>query len=1072
MHDRTPDGTPTVDLGPSEEPRPAGDQPATPASAFDPPKERFEAVGELGRGGMGRVDDAYDRALGRPVAIKHMLSTSAVALGRFEREARITARLEHPGIVPIHDAGRGPDGTPYYVMRRVDGQPLDATIGTKLAERLALIPNVLAACDAVAFAHARGIVHRDIKPTNILIGPFGETLVIDWGLAREIGETDDGPAVVEPSDPQLTVAGTVAGTPGFMAPEQARGEAVDARADVFALGATLFYVLSGELPYGSASATEMVDLAGAGRTPNWRVIPSDVPPELRAIAVKAMASEASERYPDAGALAADLRQFITGNLVGAYDYGPVARFVRFVRRHRAAVAVALVSAIVVGVIAVLSIRRILAERDDATTARALAETRQQETASMRDRLLVEHALELANTDPIAAIAALRTLTPDSSHWREARIAAAQAYVRGIPFGFAGTSTAGFGYLQIRNDSKLAAIGDYRGGRVTIVDLVARTNHVIDTPCGTMIGVVWIGPGHVACGTDDLIAIVDITTGRTRTLPIDLQTLRGDHGSVVWITTTSHRLLELDDPGGELRELATGFDEVETSPLLDEALVRRGNTFEVWSGTTRLHFEIAGAPLSISTTMTIRDHRIVVYENSRIHAWRIEAGHLTPITGIPNRRYSGFDIIDHRIYLWSYDGVFVYDEGQYIGTMVSVGMEFRTPRGFVVALGDGEIEVIDRDGRFRIQRRASTIRRAETSIDGRFVVTLGQSGDTLVWDLERVRPKRIWIDRGTLISRLTSHYVWTQDLLDGLKRVSVTTGKIEEVVPRAITGTVLVPDNETWAGVQHVELFHVHDLTTDHQLAFETSLECEDGVGFVFVRADATLWRWRPGHDEATQLASLPHVPPELAAAGDFVVMQFEGQAIAERRRISTGALEHAPVPVGSMIGILDDGTVWARKPDGSALRWDVGGQPIGVDVGGSVNAFVTDHDRVALYTQRALMLMIGNERHFVPIESSSFAWAGHTTAVTTNAAGDPQVTDMISGLGYKLPEAAYVGVQQPVASDDRIAIIGELGLRHGDAIGVDLWTVDPPEDPAALRAWLSTITNARPIAGTTSYEWP
>ena len=215
-------------------------------SAFEPPDDRFETRSELGRGGMGRVDEAFDRALGRPVAIKHMLSPSGTELARFEREVRITARLEHPGIVPIHDAGRSADGTPYYVMRRVDGRPLSEVARDKsLDERLALVPNVLAACDAVAFAHARGVIHRDIKPTNILIGPFGETLMIDWGLAREIsGDTlADTPSL--PSQPDLTRAGTVAGTPGFMSPEQARGEGVDARADVFALGVTLFYVLAG-----------------------------------------------------------------------------------------------------------------------------------------------------------------------------------------------------------------------------------------------------------------------------------------------------------------------------------------------------------------------------------------------------------------------------------------------------------------------------------------------------------------------------------------------------------------------------------------------------------------------------------------------------------------------------------------------------------------------------------------------------------------------------------------------------------------------------------------------------------
>ena len=178
---------------------------------------------------MGVVVEAHDRALDRPVALKHMLSASAADLARFEREARITARLEHPGIVPIHDAGRDADGTPYYVMRRIDGVQLDTLVDRRtFPERIARVPNVLAACDAVAFAHARGVIHRDIKPANILIGPFGETLLIDWGLACTVGDAaaDEG----RPSAPMLTQVGAVAGTPGFMAPEQARAEPLDARA--------------------------------------------------------------------------------------------------------------------------------------------------------------------------------------------------------------------------------------------------------------------------------------------------------------------------------------------------------------------------------------------------------------------------------------------------------------------------------------------------------------------------------------------------------------------------------------------------------------------------------------------------------------------------------------------------------------------------------------------------------------------------------------------------------------------------------------------------------------------------
>ncbi len=203
--------------------------------------------------------------------------------------------------------------------------------------------------------------------------------MIDWGLAREIQRIE--PIESEPAasgaalvivDDVHTVAGAAVGTPGFMAPEQARGEVVDARADVFALGATLFHVLTGQLLYCPIQPTEMIAVAAAGEPPRWRALPPRVPPELRAILDKALAADPAQRYGDAGALAADLRQFVTGNLVGAYEYGALARLARFARRHRAAIAIAVTSAILLAATAIVSVQRIIAERDDARRAREIA----------------------------------------------------------------------------------------------------------------------------------------------------------------------------------------------------------------------------------------------------------------------------------------------------------------------------------------------------------------------------------------------------------------------------------------------------------------------------------------------------------------------------------------------------------------------------------------------------------------------------------------------------------------------------------------------------------------------------
>ena len=221
-------------------------------------KGRYASGEEIARGGMGRVVEATDTLLDRVVAVKEALTTDPEALRRFARETKITARLEHPSIVPVYDAG-GEGETPFYVMRRVTGRPLADLIAAAptLAERLALVPNLLAAAQAVAHAHRRGIIHRDIKPSNILVGELGETVVIDWGLAKVVGEP-------EPDDPYASVAdrkvdaraedtltrfGTVFGTPGFMSPGQLRGDPVGPTGDVYALGASLYYLLAARPPH-------------------------------------------------------------------------------------------------------------------------------------------------------------------------------------------------------------------------------------------------------------------------------------------------------------------------------------------------------------------------------------------------------------------------------------------------------------------------------------------------------------------------------------------------------------------------------------------------------------------------------------------------------------------------------------------------------------------------------------------------------------------------------------------------------------------------------------------------------
>jgi serine/threonine protein kinase len=271
---------------------------------------------------MGSIWEAEDPELARSVAVKvlDLPDDSGDLAARLRLEARVLARLEHPGIVPVHDVGSLPDGRPFYAMKLVRGERLDAA-----AARLATLPErlrlFLRVCEPVAFAHAQGVVHRDLKPENVMVGPFGEVLVLDWGIARVISVAglersghlgaDPASAPARTAAPAAgTAAGSVLGTHGFMAPEQARGEdGVDHRADVFALGALL------------------TALVGEAVSPSRR---------LAAIVARATAGRPDERYPDVGSLAADVTRLLDGEPVTAYRERSWERAARFAARHRVA----------------------------------------------------------------------------------------------------------------------------------------------------------------------------------------------------------------------------------------------------------------------------------------------------------------------------------------------------------------------------------------------------------------------------------------------------------------------------------------------------------------------------------------------------------------------------------------------------------------------------------------------------------------------------------------------------------------------------------------------------------------
>ncbi|MGK3997031.1 SUMF1/EgtB/PvdO family nonheme iron enzyme [Sorangium sp. So ce1024] len=292
-------------------------------------EERYEDLGCIGRGGMGEVRRVRDRIMGRVLAMKIQSAEARDAMpdrARFLAEARLTATLQHPGIVPVHDCGALADGRLWFTMKEVRGR----TLGDVIAEMYAAgggrlspvalrraIDTFLRVCEAVAYAHSRGVIHRDLKPANVMLGEFGEVLVMDWGLARPAPSPaaprpDDGADVIEAAP--LTQPGEVLGTLLYMAPEQARGEGdrLAAATDVYALGVVLYEILAGRHPYDGHLAAVWSALLSGGLRPVEAMAPHDVPAELAAICARAMALAPEARYPDAGALAADVRSWLDG----------------------------------------------------------------------------------------------------------------------------------------------------------------------------------------------------------------------------------------------------------------------------------------------------------------------------------------------------------------------------------------------------------------------------------------------------------------------------------------------------------------------------------------------------------------------------------------------------------------------------------------------------------------------------------------------------------------------------------------------------------------------------------------
>jgi WD40 repeat protein/serine/threonine protein kinase len=435
----------------------------------DSPRGRFRILRPHAKGGLGQISVALDQDLHREVALKEIQPRHAdnpISRERFLLEAEITGSLEHPGIVPVYALGHGPDGRPFYAMRFVKGDSLKHAIedfhspdnqnrkdpGARQLALRQLLGRFIDVCNAMQYAHSRGVLHRDLKPGNIMVGKYGETLIVDWGLAKSVGrdeitveEATLAPAFALSSSGQ-TQPGSAIGTPAYMSPEQAAGKLDELKptTDVYCLGATLYHILTGSAPF---EKDEDIDAAGIlariqrGDFRAPRAVLSEVPRALDAICLKAMALTPADRYPSAAALVDDLEHWLADEPVSAVPDSLPQQLTRVARKHRGYVqsgAVAVVLLAVVSAVAALMIdeqRRhnaVLAgknadlaesEREAKTAAQDLARERgdlANRNARLADqeraaRLNAERHLRIATAERLAALShATRPQSPEIS----------------------------------------------------------------------------------------------------------------------------------------------------------------------------------------------------------------------------------------------------------------------------------------------------------------------------------------------------------------------------------------------------------------------------------------------------------------------------------------------------------------------------------------------------------------------------------------------------------------------------------------------------------------------------------
>lgn len=1024
---------------------------------------RYAILGEVAQGGLGRILAAEDRTLGRKVAIKELLENRGHA--RFLREAMFTARLQHPSIVPLYDIGRWPTGEPYYSMRLVSGRPFNTVIAdtTTLDERLALVPNVIAVADAMAYAHSEQIIHRDLKPANILIGEFGETVVIDWGLAKDLAATErddeDGPYRVPDLPPPLTQAGDVLGTPVYMAPEQAMGKELDQRADVYALGAILYELLTGVWPHHGVTSQQVIERLAAGEplTPIEERQPA-VPPDLAAIVTKAMTHDRAQRYPTAAELAADLRRFQTGQLVAAHRYSRGTLVARWVKRHRAAVAVGSALLVALAITAVVSVRSIVRERNA--------------TRVERDRLILANASGELERDPTAAVAWLKTYPARGAEVDRARLLALDARARGVathvlprdevttmgefsPDGrwFAQPSPSGLRVIELATgkrigpqrpvnavrwspDSKRLAIANWGTRELAVVELAGDAVTPVSPQLGGLLTADAFSP-------DSRALVVPTRTGELRyfahagateqpawtPFPLTSYSRHGDRflgmqdGALTWWDRAEGVAHRLATPAGvELVRKSNAYDFAsDGSAVVASTTDGRLCVWSLADGNARV-FVAEGRPIAGMVVSRDGTRAITLAEDSSLRIWTIATGEsrALPMLG---------EITDVDL---SADG-----------------------RVVVVGLDDHRIVVIDPEtGDQRvIGKHASEVRHVAFSPDASWIASDGDDGSTRLWPVRA--------DTGVQVPRafgLVATIAGSPDqrtfiaggdrstalLVDGKRRVPLP-GHNSLVIAVAISGD---GRRAATAGREHV--IHTWDLATgaagptlDSTGVIVSLAMTRDGSRIISCDANSEIRVWDVAAKTSRLLGVVAQARVPALSPDDRTVAVGERDGGLRLFALDGSASRVLPGAAG-MVDLLE------FSPDGRFVA------------GGSVHGGHVRLWDVRSGTSRELL------RRQRGVNALVFSRDARWLAVASTT-GDVGLWDLATTRAYTLPHPGDVGA---------LDFTGDHLVTGGGDGAVRVWSLDGTErsrlrvDGAVMAL---SARDADVIVGTSAgeiYHWP